>query len=71
MEIKVYGTEICPKCTILKKKLKEKNIEFEECMDINEMRTLGINAVPVMSVGGNLMNFLEATRWVNEKKSSD
>ena len=71
MEIKVYGTKICPKCTILKKKLKEKNIEFEECMDVDEMKVLGINAVPVMSIDGNLMNFLEATRWVNEKKDTN
>jgi len=63
--IKVYTTEICPKCKILKVKLAGKNVEYEEILDVNEMSGLGIRTVPVMMIDGELMNFGEAIKWVN------
>lgn len=64
--IKMYSTH-CPKCKILETKLKQKNIEYEECTDINEMLSKGIETVPVLEVDGQMLDFGKAIRWVNER----
>lgn len=63
----LYSTG-CPKCNILKKKLAEKNIEYAENNDINVMALMGIDQVPVLSVDGKLLNFVEANKWINERE---
>lgn len=65
ISIVLYSTG-CPKCSILKKKLKEKKIPYDTVTDIKEMLALGINEVPVLSVNGKLLPFAEAVKWVNE-----
>lgn len=67
MNIILYSTG-CPKCNVLKKKLTGKNIEYTENNDIDVMTSLGIDQVPVLSVGGKLMDFAEANKWVNERE---
>ena len=64
MKIILYSTG-CPKCEVLKKKLKAKNIEYVENNNVEDMETLGIDQVPVLSVDGNLMSFAEANNWIN------
>ena len=59
-----YSTH-CPKCRILELKLKQKNIEYEECNDIEEMLSKGIETVPVLEVDGQLLDFGNAVKWVN------
>lgn len=65
MSIILYSTD-CPKCKVLKSKLKEKNIEFVENNSVEEMTELGITQVPVLSVCGALLDFKKAVIWVNE-----
>ena len=65
--ITVYTTATCPKCKILKTKLAQKGIEYEEFTDEEEMRRMGILSVPIMSVDGKLMDFPEAIKYVNER----
>ena len=65
MDIILYSTG-CPKCKILKKKLEDKNIDYVENDDIETMISLGIEQVPVLSVGNKLFQFAEAVKWVNE-----
>ena len=67
MDIILYSTG-CPKCNVLKKKLAEKNIPYIECGDIGVMTSLGIEQVPMLLIDGELMNFSEATKWINEKE---
>ena len=64
MKIILYSTG-CPKCEVLKKKLKAKNIEYVENNNVEDMGSLGIDQVPVLSVDGNLMSFAEANNWIN------
>lgn len=66
MEEKVilYSTG-CPRCTVLKRKLDEKGVVYQEIEDVDEMMKLDIMEVPVLYVGGVLMNFTEAIEWVN------
>lgn len=61
----IYKTEQCPKCHVLKTKLKEKGIEYTENTDIEEMRKLGIMSVPQLLKDGELLDFVSAVAWVN------
>jgi hypothetical protein len=64
--IKVYTTG-CPKCHVLEAKLVQKNIEFEEIMDIPLMERLGIDMIPMLEIEeGKLLPFADAVKWINE-----
>ena len=65
--ITIYTTQTCPKCKILKRKLEDKGIAYEEFSDEDEMQRMGILSVPIMSVDGRLMEFPEAIKYVNER----
>ena len=54
----------CPKCIVLKKKLSERNIEFIENNDVEEMTRIGFVSVPILEVDGKIMNFKEAVEWI-------
>lgn len=64
MEIILYSTH-CPRCTVLEAKLKQKNIEYQEINNVDEMLKLGIQEAPQLKVDGKLMTFSEAVKWVN------
>lgn len=65
--ITVYSTPTCPRCKILKTKLAQKEIPYEECMDEAKMQSMGILSVPVMAVDDKLLDFSEAIKYVNER----
>ena len=64
--IVVYSTG-CPKCGVLERKLNEKGISYEMCPDVDKMLGLGITSVPVLDVDGEMMDFQEAVKWINEQ----
>ena len=66
MNVILYSTG-CPKCNILKKKLSSKNIEYTENQNVDEMISLGIEQVPILSVDGVMMDFGKANHWVNDQ----
>ena len=70
MEIIFYSTNRT-KCKILEKKLAEKNIKFTKNNNVVEMAELGIDQVPVLSINGSLLNFVEANKWINERKDCE
>lgn len=57
----------CPKCKILEKKLTQANIEYEVCKDRAVIASKGFDLMPVLDVGGQVMNFSEAVKWVNNQ----
>lgn len=57
----------CPKCAILKKKLSQKDIEYTEVNDIQQMLDMGLQSVPWLEVEGQMMNFDQANKWINEQ----
>lgn len=67
MEIILYSTN-CPKCKILEKKLTEKNIKFTKNNNVIEMLELGIDQVPVLSIDSEMLSFVEANKWINERE---
>ena len=62
----LYSTN-CPKCKVLETKLKNKNIEFKICNDVDLMLSKGIQQAPYLEVDNELMDFSNAIKWVNEK----
>lgn len=57
----------CPKCTILKKKMSKKGIEYTEVNDTQKMLDMGLKSVPWLEVDGQMMNFEQANKWINEQ----
>lgn len=66
--IKIYTTETCPRCKVLKIKMNAKGIPYESITDVDEIQRLGIMSVPYMQVDdGELMDFATANAWINEQ----
>ncbi len=67
--VKIYTTETCPRCKVLKTKLDSKGIEYEEIMDVSEIEKLGILSVPYIQVDDEeLMDFATANSWINSQE---
>lgn len=64
MKVVLYSTH-CPRCCVLEKKLKQKNISYEEVNDVEIMKEKGYLSVPVLEVDNNPLEFKEAVDWVN------
>ena len=64
MQIIMYTTH-CPRCRVVEMKLKQKNIDYIECADIDEMKKLGIVSAPYLKIDDKLFNFSEAVAWIN------
>lgn len=62
----LYSTG-CPKCGILKKKLDERGMQYQENTVVEEMLSLGITSVPVLCVDGQMMDFANAVKWINNQ----
>ena len=62
--VKLYSTG-CPKCRVLEHKLKEKQISYEKCDNVDEMLKLGFCEVPKFDVDGTVMGFVEANKGVD------
>lgn len=60
----LYSTG-CPRCNVLIQKLDSKGIRYVTVNDVDVMTKKGIETVPVLEVDGQLMQFKEATDWVN------
>lgn len=64
--ITLYTTH-CPKCNILKQKLDKKNIEYNINEDVETMINKGFSSVPVLEVDNEILDFVNAIKWVNER----
>ena len=61
----VYSLPTCGQCRVLKKKLESKNISFTVVEDIEKMKELGIQGVPVLQLDdGTKLIQMDAMRWV-------
>ena len=64
-DVILYTTH-CPKCMVLETKLKEKNINYYICEDLNIMEQKGFISAPMLEANGKIMTFGEAIQWLNE-----
>lgn len=60
----LYSTG-CPKCNVLKAKLKQKNVDYIENNNIDEMQKMGITTVPMLMINSDLLDFVEAVEYIN------
>ena len=55
----------CPRCKVLELKLKQKNIEFEENTNVEEMTAKGFKEAPKLELeDGTVMDFKDAVEWL-------
>lgn len=66
--VTVYTTKACPMCMLLKRKLSEKNIVFEENHDKELMTNKGFSHLPMLQVDDVVMGLQEALKWVEEQR---
>lgn len=62
--ITIYTMPTCNKCATLKKLMKEKNILFQECSDMEVFERLGIMSVPYLLIDEELLDFSLAYKWI-------
>lgn len=63
MKVILFSTN-CPKCKILKLKLQQKGIHYEENNDVELMLQKGFVSVPKLEVNGVVYDFKEAVEWI-------
>ena len=66
--IVLYSTG-CPKCKVLKEKLKSSNIQYVEITDVDTIVKNGIDTVPVLDVDGIRMGFSAANEWIKSRRN--
>lgn len=57
----------CPRCKVLKMKLDQSGISYENVNDIEVMKAKGFAEAPKLEVDGVVMNFKEAVEWIKEQ----
>lgn len=62
----VFYSTSCPRCKVLRAKLDEAKVEYIECGDVDKMRALGIDEVPVLGVEDTLYGFADAMAWIKK-----
>lgn len=67
-KIILYSTG-CPRCSVLKKKLIQKEVPFVENNNEQQMLDKGFTEVPMLEVNGVCLGFTEANKWVNNYKT--
>lgn len=66
--VKIYTTDTCTRCAVLKAKMDAKGIKYESITDVDEIKKLGIMSVPYVQVDdGELMDFATANAWINNQ----
>ena len=65
MNIVLYSNN-CPRCKVLKAKLEQSHIEFEENNNVELMTQKGFTTVPVLEVDDVIYGFKEAVEWIKE-----
>ena len=57
----------CPRCKVLKSKLDQKGIKYEDISDVEVMKSKGFQEAPKLDVNGVVMDFKEAVDWIKEQ----
>lgn len=57
----------CPRCKVLKMKLDQKGIKYENVTDVEVMKSKGFQEAPKLEVDGVIMDFKTAVEWIKEQ----
>lgn len=66
MNVILYSTG-CPRCSMIKRVLDSKKVEYTEINDIDKMTELGFTTVPMLDVDGDVMSYAKATKFLMEE----
>lgn len=69
-KIVLYTITNCPKCSVLKQLLDKGQIEYELLDDIEKMIEMGMTTAPMLSVDGDLIDYINAVNWVRSNDRS-
>ena len=61
----LYTTD-CPKCRLLKKKLDQKKVKYNEVTDVQEMISKGFKSVPILEIDGENFSYEEAVAYLDK-----
>ena len=67
----ILYTTHCPKCKVVEMKLKQKNIAFSECENVDEMLEKGLRSAPGLNVDGLILDFAQSVAWINKQGVKD
>lgn len=69
MKVKIYTTPTCGICKMAKKKMIDKNIEFEEYNLEDYVEELDVETAPVLQIDDDtfLTSPLQINAWINEQ----
>ena len=69
MKVKIYTTPTCGICKMAKKKMMDKNIEFEEYNLEDYVEELDIETAPLLQIDDDtfLTSPLQINAWINEQ----
>ena len=68
MKVTLYSTG-CPKCNVLKLKLKEANIQYDEISNVDIMIQKGFMSTPMLEIDNKILNYNESINWINSRKA--
>lgn len=68
MKITLYSIG-CPPCKTLESLLDKRDIDYELVTDEDIMNKKGFTKVPMLEVDGEIMNYSEAFKWINNSES--
>ena len=57
----------CPNCKVLKSRLDNKGIQYEDVTDVEIMKSKGFTSAPKLEVDGVILDFKQAIDWVKEQ----
>lgn len=66
MKVILYSTH-CPKCNVLKAKLDQKGISYNEVDNVDIMLEKGFISVPKLEINETVYDFKEAVAWIGEQ----
>lgn len=66
--IKIYSLPSCGMCSALKRELDTRNIPYELCQDVQEIKQQGITSLPTLQVNEKRLNFKEALNYLKGQR---
>ena len=67
--ITLYHQDTCSQCKMAELILKQNNIEYNSCKDIEVMKSKGIMSTPVLDTGQELIAGAKAIKaWIESRK---
>lgn len=70
MAITLYSNG-CPRCKILKQRLDEKGLKYEESDDTEFLQQYKILSFPALDIGGRVLKFYHAILWLKNQNMED